>query len=503
MKRTALILILLMALFSTVAGTQVVRTANANFYAQGVTPPPPGTKPPAITVSSPENRSDAQLTFKVTSATYPIFENSDYFAFSVPQVYYKGDWMTNESFAGHISTFSLPLYNVSIGIHTAIVRAEQGCFYSIGNGPYWFQIEGSTTVKFRIENTLVSKTVIILEKTEEPNPMLSLITIKNDGSIEPQTEYIEQNGNVYTLTSDPVQICAIKIQRSNIVFDGAGHSVTGYPYPKEGLSVEDVTNVTVKDLKVTGCIEIKHCSQCTIIRVKAESFDLEGDFNNVAESNLHDLYVRYSINNVITKNNITFVAIVSSSATFCENNFGENPTRSLFVTASWDNGSIGNYWSDYNGTDANGDGIGDTPYVLDADNQDRYPLMNPWDPVIPYDTVPPRIAIVSPENKVYNNMSVPLTFLIYEASSLMSYSLDEQDNATIAGNTTLSELPNGSHNLTVYVTDRSGNTGVSETIHFNVEVPEPFPTLLVVAVSVAVVALVATGILIYLKKRNH
>jgi hypothetical protein len=129
--------------------------------------------------------------------------------------------------------------------------------------------------------------------------------------------------------------------------------------------------------------------------------------------------------------------------------------------------------------------------------------MNPWDPVIPYDTVPPRIAIVSPENKVYNNMSVPLTFLIYEASSLMSYSLDEQDNATIAGNTTLSELPNGSHNLTVYVTDRSGNTGVSETIHFNVEVPEPFPTLLVVAVSVAVVALVATGILIYLKKRNH
>jgi len=26
------------------------------------------------------------------------------------------------------------------------------------------------------------------------------------------------------------------------------------------------------------------------------------------------------------------------------------------------------------------DGIGDTPYVIDADNQDRYPLMNPWTP---------------------------------------------------------------------------------------------------------------------------
>jgi parallel beta-helix repeat protein len=35
----------------------------------------------------------------------------------------------------------------------------------------------------------------------------------------------------------------------------------------------------------------------------------------------------------------------------------------------------GNYWSDYNGTDANGDGIGDTPYIIDEMNLDRYPLM--------------------------------------------------------------------------------------------------------------------------------
>jgi len=40
--------------------------------------------------------------------------------------------------------------------------------------------------------------------------------------------------------------------------------------------------------------------------------------------------------------------------------------------------SGGNYWSDYNGTDDNGDGIGDTPYIIDADNQDKYPLMKPY-----------------------------------------------------------------------------------------------------------------------------
>jgi len=44
-------------------------------------------------------------------------------------------------------------------------------------------------------------------------------------------------------------------------------------------------------------------------------------------------------------------------------------------TDYWDNGFEGNYWSDYNGTDSNQDGIGDTPYVIDASNIDHYPLM--------------------------------------------------------------------------------------------------------------------------------
>jgi len=38
----------------------------------------------------------------------------------------------------------------------------------------------------------------------------------------------------------------------------------------------------------------------------------------------------------------------------------------------------GNYWYDYAGVDLNGDGIGDTPYVLvDEGVQDNYPLMEP------------------------------------------------------------------------------------------------------------------------------
>jgi len=43
---------------------------------------------------------------------------------------------------------------------------------------------------------------------------------------------------------------------------------------------------------------------------------------------------------------------------------------------SWDNGVEGNYWSDYDGTDADGDGIGDSAHVLYGNNQDNYPLLD-------------------------------------------------------------------------------------------------------------------------------
>ncbi len=74
------------------------------------------------------------------------------------------------------------------------------------------------------------------------------------------------------------------------------------------------------------------------------------------------------------------------------NNFINNTNQASDGTDNgnqWDNSypSGGNYWSDYTGIDLNStpnqnvpppDGIGDTPYVLDADSQDNFPLMEPY-----------------------------------------------------------------------------------------------------------------------------
>jgi N-acetylneuraminic acid mutarotase len=120
---------------------------------------------------------------------------------------------------------------------------------------------------------------------------------------------------------------------------------------------------------------------------------------------------------------------------------------------------------------------------------------------IGYGTVPPRVSVVSPENKNYTSSNVSLIFAVNKQTSWLGYSLDGQKNVTITNNTTLAGLSSGLHNVTVYAKDAFENMGASETVIFNVT--EPFPTALVVAASVATFALAAVGVLVYFRKRKH
>jgi len=69
----------------------------------------------------------------------------------------------------------------------------------------------------------------------------------------------------------------------------------------------------------------------------------------------------------------------SNNCSIYHNNFVDNEKSALADSqpTCWDNGTAGNYWSDYTGTDSDGDGIGDTPYIVDENSIDNYPLMGP------------------------------------------------------------------------------------------------------------------------------
>jgi hypothetical protein len=78
--------------------------------------------------------------------------------------------------------------------------------------------------------------------------------------------------------------------------------------------------------------------------------------------------------------------MVSPHNEFYHNNFINNTQQvsSQNLTNAWDDGSMGNYWSDYQTKYPTATPVGniwDTPYVIDANNTDHYPLVNQY--VIP------------------------------------------------------------------------------------------------------------------------
>jgi parallel beta-helix repeat protein len=152
-----------------------------------------------------------------------------------------------------------------------------------------------------------------------------------------------------------------------------------------------------------------------------ESISVDGNSNIVSENILYHggigIQLKKGSSNIVFGNNITghwFMGIhlhdaidslvyenyiadnvweydgygISLSGLGCH---AENNTiyRNIFINNSynfrvespylnyWDNGKEGNYWDDYSGQDNNGDGIGDTPYIINENNQDNYPLTEP------------------------------------------------------------------------------------------------------------------------------
>ena len=379
------------------------------------------------------------------------------------------------------------------------------------------------------------------------------IAIGTDGSVNPSISPIQQSGNTYLLTADIA--VNITVQKSNIVLDGNGYKADSVAI---GVDITTgISNVTVKNFIIDGTsgftaltfmnswfhsfgIMVYNGSNVlltnnTIINtrhpgvfVSTVGINIAGGSSNkvvgnILENNSGGLSFSNTQDNVVTENNVTanhgwFLEFTwgisffdASNNLIFNNNFVDNyndlgnyaQVGSESSVNMWDDGIVGNYWSDYYGADANGDGIGDTPYEVDSKNTDRYPLIKPFHiSVYLQKTTPPKIALLSPVNQEFNESSIPLLFTVDKQVDWMGYSLDGQDNVTVTGNSTITELTNGLHNVTVYAKDTFENIGASATVTFTVAKPEPFPTTLVVAVTASVV-IISLSLLVYLKKRKR
>jgi parallel beta-helix repeat protein len=100
--------------------------------------------------------------------------------------------------------------------------------------------------------------------------------------------------------------------------------------------------------------------------------------NTAAGIRFADSYFNYVINNTLENNNMGVEVHTSSFNIIYHNNLLFNKAYQVKILSGvnkWDDGVEGNYWSDYDGLDTNGDGIGDTelPWWVDS-----YPLIKPW-----------------------------------------------------------------------------------------------------------------------------
>lgn len=115
-------------------------------------------------------------------------------------------------------------------------------------------------------------------------------------------------------------------------------------------------------------------------------------------------------------------------------------------------------------------------------------------------SVLPSIPSVVVQPPIVNGTSANLNFTINEPVSKITYALDNQGNISITGNTTLTNLPYGHHELVIYAINPIGNVGTSQTTDFNI--PTPFPTVNVIAIVLVIGSIIVTITLLFYRRHR-
>ncbi len=275
-------------------------------------------------------------------------------------------------------------------------------------------------IQWAVDNATDGDTIIVRDGIYVENiDITKSLTIKSENG----SENCIVNGtgsNVFTLKADRIRIegftitggrCGIYIRsnnntiiNNNIIlnnYDGIllWHSI-GNSISNNNLS----NNYDGIDLRYSDNNSISN--NIISSNNKGISFLLYSDNNSISNNNFsnngYGIYIHYSNNNSIAENNFSNnwhgICIHYSNNIIYLNNFINNTYNAdsygIRINNIWNStekikytykGSnftnyMGNYWDDYTGSDANGDGLGDTAYMIPSlYDKDYHPLMEKFE----------------------------------------------------------------------------------------------------------------------------
>ncbi len=411
MKKKAIIAAMISAIFfSFVVRLQNEDVAKANFV-------------PQMSVNriwSPENKTYTSnlLTLNVSVSFFLVSSKEKCIAYSL-------DGNANVTVTGTEYPIDSMWHGINITVPLLVLSDGAHCLYVYAQSvPSSYASPDSKTVFFTVNSTAGSRAIVV------PHDF-STIQAAIDGSAQDAIVFVEKGTYTESIvinkpltlvgedrnTTSIVSANGLAIKADNVSITGFSLSGPGW----RGISVEtNNCNISGNNLSVLRLVGSKNTvvdsnffegsgissaiqlnyAENTLIRNNFITSCTEGiqiwqtsANNTVVDNTITDcedqaIRLQYSRDNTITRNNITRsgigTSVYGSSGNIIQyNNYVYNVVQfsanESYYLSFGNNRSVnfisGNYWSDYSGKDQNGDGIGDTPYVIDANNQDNFPLM--------------------------------------------------------------------------------------------------------------------------------
>ncbi len=249
---------------------------------------------------------------------------------------------------------------------------------------------------------------------------------------------------------------ASELELSEIVFSGNDAGIWLY-----NISSSVIDHVSISNHDLFGMSIVLTSNISVSFGNFSDMSSIAMAFSGSADNIIH----HNSFNNNVMSVRLFQSTVNTDGNVFYSNNFiGE--TISVFdcCNNSWDAGGVGNYWSDYDGVDANGDGVGDSAYEIDLVSKDDFPQMDPFDLSVVSSL---SVVITSPSSmETVDQLLVLKGTAESKDADIVSVMVrvDEQEWSTATGfsfwtkTVNVSMLSEGAHVVYVQAEDSTGNT---------------------------------------------